>query len=625
MKTIGWLKQKPRALRAVRIVAIAVVITALFAYLDLATHALDYFEQLMYGDRLEVAGLVHPEITNAAESRIAVVSVGDATYRWAANGKQAVRYIPRSTYAKLIDKLTGYGAKVIAFDILFDTPDAGDTQLAASIHRSQRVLLACGDAGDQNVEVTYPEPIFLDAGCRLGHSRVPLSVDRPAVDEIEPTVRAIGGVMPAMSVEAVRMYRGAADIPLNNSLQLSSDPGLPLRTDAPEMNGAFKIRYLYSPDGVFSPIPLEAIVSANQTSDAVYREVFRNKIVFIGDTTKIGHDRYLTPLETMPGVLIQANATATVLNGQYIRDAPNIVEIFLLTLLVGFTALASALWPLRRVAALIIMILPTAFLFNVWLFVQQDYYLHLVGPSCAIFLTAMTVLLERGLVEETEKARIRALLLRYVNPKIADHILKNPEVIGAGGKRQVGTILFSDLRDFTRLSNEMEPEELVARMNEYFQVITEIIFRRDGTVVSIVGDAMMAVFGIPLPATDHAEQAIAAAAEIHVAERQLREKWKTPIESSLSSGIGINTGEVIVGEVGGKHLRNFTVYGLQVNIASRVENLNAEMHTKTLITRSTYEVLEHPVNIGAARSVNVKGLTDAIDVFEIIELLNPEI
>jgi adenylate cyclase len=154
-------------------------------------------------------------------------------------------------------------------------------------------------------------------------------------------------------------------------------------------------------------------------------------------------------------------------------------------------------------------------------------------------------------------------------------------------------------------------------MNEYFQTITEIVFRHDGTAASIVGDAMLAVFGIPVTAINHADQAIAAAIEIQMASKQLREKWKAGDALPLESGIGINTGEVIVGEVGGQHLRNFTVYGLHVNIASRVEALNRDFKTEILLTRSTYEALEKPVSVGPALSVQVKGLVEPIDVFEL--------
>jgi len=433
--------------------------------------------------------------------------------------------------------------------------------------------------------------------------------------------------MPALSVEAVRMARGLADVPVRAADGVPTIPGLPIVANYSGDRRTFKIHYLYLPPPgpgapestgeAFSTIPLERILAGNRVSDQVYRAVFRNKIVLIGDTTKIGHDRYLTPLETMPGVVIQANATATVLDDSFIKEAPARVEVLSLALTVTFITILSSLWPLRRVAALIVLILPLSALINVWLFVEMNYYVQLAGPSFAMVVTALSILLERGLAEESEKARMRSLLLRYVNPRIANHILKHPELIGGYGKRQVGTILFSDVRGFTRLSEELTPEELVSRMNEYFQTITEIVFRHDGTAASIVGDAMLAVFGIPVTAINHADQAIAAAIEIQMASKQLREKWKAGDALPLESGIGINTGEVIVGEVGGQHLRNFTVYGLHVNIASRVEALNRDFKTEILLTRSTYEALEKPVSVGPALSVQVKGLVEPIDVFEL--------
>jgi adenylate cyclase len=601
--------------RSLRLVAISVAIIAFFSYLDLFTNALDYDEQKTYGERLEISGLVHHDYTAEAERQIQVVAVDDGSYRWAAGNGLMKRYLPRSYYAQLIDQLTRYGAKVIAFDMLFDSSDSGDVQMASSIKKSGRVLLACGDAGDDQLSIAYPEQIFVLAGCKLGHSRVPLSIDRPAIEEIEPTVESQSGLLPAFSVEAVRMAKGIANLPLFSA---ASIPRLPLVIDSFAPRPAFRIRFLYAPTEAFGVIPIERIVGCKKQADFVYQRVFRNKLVFIGDTTRILHDRYLTPLETMPGLLIQANAAATVLDGQYIHDAPAWFEVLLLAILVFGTTIPSAIWPLHRVGILILLILFLYFLVNIWFFVEQNLYILFAGPSIAVLLTALVVLLERGIVEESEKARMRSLLLRYVNPKITDHILRHPELIGAGGKREIGTILFADVRGFTKISEELAPEELVIRMNEYFQTITEIVFRHDGTAASIVGDAMLAVFGIPVAVPDHADRAVAAAIEIQVASKALGKRWHGETGSIFKIGIGINTGEVIVGEVGGTQIRNFTVYGLPVNIASRVEDLNKEYETEILLTQCTLDVLKKPIVIGRSMPVQLKGVGSPICVYEVL-------
>jgi len=618
--------------RAVRIFVIAAIITSLFAYLSFDTHALYYFEEALYGYRLQVAGLAHPEYADQVRKQITVVEIDDGTYTWAFPASKRLDHIPSKKIAKLVTRLTAFGAKVIALDMYFDTPDTGDKELAASIKKSGRVLIGCRDY-DHPVHgnvVEMPEDIFLKAKCDVGHSQVLGTADAPEYDRIEPVVKSGGAWIPSFSVEAVRMARGISGLPLPDSAEAPTIPGLPIVINRSKWERAFNIRYLYGsptstnplpqPNDCFTPLSLQGIVDSPPDDFDAYRKAISNSIVLVGDTRGGSGDTHETPVfNKMPGVLIQANAIATVLDGHYIRAASIPVQLLLLIALLGVVSALAAVLPLRSVTLLLILILPSAFVVNVWLFVQQNYYVHLAGPSGAILLTTLCVLLERGLSEESEKSRMGQLLRRYVNPRFASHILNNPNLIGGRGKRAVGTMLFSDIRGFTRLSETLSPEDLVARMNEYFQTITEIVFRHDGAAASIVGDAMLAVFGIPVLADNHADQAVAAAIEIQAAGKALREKWSDGDPMDLASGIGINTGEVIVGEVGGRQLRNFTVYGLHVNIASRVEALTKEYQSNILITRSTYEALKQKVEVGPPISVRVKGVAEAIDIFEVIE------
>jgi adenylate cyclase len=254
---------------------------------------------------------------------------------------------------------------------------------------------------------------------------------------------------------------------------------------------------------------------------------------------------------------------------------------------------------------------------NICVFVLTDNYWHLAAPSLAILITAVFVLLERALTEESEKARIRALLRRYVNPKIANYIMAHPELIGSAGNLVTGTVLFTDLRGFTKMTEELDATMLVSRLNEYFETITDVVFRHDGTAVTIVGDAMLAVFGIPVPTSNHADLAVAAALEIQTAVKLLQQKWNGVSGHNFETGAGINTGEVIVGEVGGKQLRNFSVYGLQVNLASRIEEKNKELGTDILMTRATYDALTSPITVRGPFLATVDGVEAPIELFEV--------
>jgi class 3 adenylate cyclase/CHASE2 domain-containing sensor protein len=630
MKSVQKSRRFAVFVRVSRVVCIAGLIIAVFSFLDVGTSAFNYIESLTYGDRLEVAGLCHPELAANAASNVKVISISDDTYQWAEQNGNNELTLPRKYQAILIRRLTKYGARVIAFDMLFDKPKPGDGDLAAAIKESGRVVLGCEDNGDKTLDVVYPEDALIKAGARLGLARVHIDVDSPEIDDVEPEVNTGTSLMPTLSVEAVRVAKGIADLPIGLTPGSHAIPGLPIVTDNSTDFPAFKIRFMCNgstiansgkdtiANTVFTNIKFEDIVGADSDEDAAYAPIFKDKVVIVGDTTKLSGDLRMTPLEPMPGVLVQANAIATLLSGKFIYEARPFYQVLMLTLLVILTTVLSSFWPLNKAAWLIILILPAFFLLNSWIFAYTSFYIHLAAPSAAIVLTAAVVLLERAMTEEKEKGHMRQLLGRYVNPRMADHILKNPELIGGQGKLQLGTMLFTDVRGFTKLSEALTPEELVRHMNEYFETMIDVVFKYDGTAVNLIGDAMLVVFGIPVPAPDHADRAVKAAIEMQSATAALREKWGVDETSGVSSGIGINTGEVVVGEIGGSQLRSFTVYGLQVNIASRVETLNKTLDTNILITRATYEALQNKVTVKGPTKAPVKGVAEPLDVFEVI-------
>ena len=590
-------------LRLARVAAIAAAAAAFCGYLELYTPAFETMEQKTYGERLEVAAQMNRPLVQRAKEQIVLVTISDQSYTWADQGKPSAPVFPRATHARLIRDLTRYGAKVIAFDMVFDTPQPGDADLSRAIRQSGRVLLACADQGEGQPEIMAPEAALLTAGARCGHTRVSVDPERPAIDRIAPMIVTGRQSILALSVEAARMVRAT-----NMSLGVGED-------------GTFKVRYLSAPGQTFTSFAYEDVVGCPAAQKQFYLDsgAFKNKIVLIGDITRINKDNsHLTPVGEMPGVEIQAYAAATLLQGRFLRDAGRAANMAQIALLAFLAALLANVWRLRRAAWFLLFLLPAYFVFNVAMFVERDFVLPLVAPTATIVLTALGVLLDRGLVEEQEKTRMRGLLQRYVSPQIAEYILKHPELLGRAGTQMTGTVLFADIRGFTALSEQMTPEELVRRMNEYFERMTEIVFRHDGTAASIIGDAMMALFGVPVPYHDHARRAVAAAIEMQESLSSLQERWQMQGEAVFDIGIGVNTGDMVVGDVGGRHLTNFTVYGLQVNIASRVESLNKQIGSRILVTRATYEAVAAEVEARGPLFSPVAGMEETLEVFEIL-------
>lgn len=586
-------------------------------YLDLSPQVFKFLEQKTYGERLALATLCDPQLTKAAKQRVAIVALPDAPDSGPSQGSSAPvsPKLSRAEEARLITALTQDGAKVIACDMDFHYPRPQDGLLADAVRRSGRVVLACQD--DRTLgrpTLVLPEPLLRNAGARWGHTRVPLDPEGPAIDRIEPVITAHGQMTPAFCVEAAGMD---PDWPGQGPHRTTGGWRVGRLSVPVQADGTFRIRYFGPTSEVFVPIPFEQILAGSAGQRRFYRKWFANKVVLVGDMSG-DNDVYDTPLGRMPGVEINAHAVATLLGGRFLRDAPPWAEVALLAVLAGAAALLASVWLLKRAALFLLLLLPAYCLFNGVMFVRDGLVLPLVAPSTAIVVTALGVLLERGITEEQEKTRVRWLLHRYVSPQIARHILQHPELLGRAGTRATGTVLFSDIRGFTALSEHLPPEELVVRLNEYFEAMTDIIFRHDGTAASIVGDGMLALFGIPVPYPDHARRAVAAAIEMQDTLRRLQDQWRARGQRVFDIGIGINTGEMVVGDVGSRQIRSFTVYGLQVNIASRVEALNKDLGSCILITRTTYQAVADAIAARGPLAVPVKGVEGKVEVFEVL-------
>jgi adenylate cyclase len=201
---------------------------------------------------------------------------------------------------------------------------------------------------------------------------------------------------------------------------------------------------------------------------------------------------------------------------------------------------------------------------------------------------------------------IRSMFSSYVSPKVVDELLMNPEKAKLGAERRSVTILFADLVEFTGLSENLDPEEVVALLNDFFNSMTDIIFKWEGTIDKIVGDEIMAFWGAPVDQPNHAELAVRCALHMTKTFQELREKWEDPGRISLDCGIGLNTGEVLVGNIGAEGRKmDYTIIGDPVNTAARVEHLTRQYKAKILITESTCSHIRPLVESGSIRGVRL--------------------
>ena len=234
----------------------------------------------------------------------------------------------------------------------------------------------------------------------------------------------------------------------------------------------------------------------------------------------------------------------------------------------------------------------------------------------AKLFTAIASQADNAVFQEREKNQLRDVFKRYVSEKVVDEILKDPESVGLGGKRQNVTVMFGDLRGFTPMAEKMDPKELVKFLNEYFTVMTNIIFKHGGTIDKYIGDAIMALFGAPVPHKDDALHCVQAAIEMQRELDKLNRKWaRAGLNVQFKLGIGINYGEMVVGNLGSPQYMNYTVIGDNVNLAARLE-ANAKPG-QILVSKAVHDLVESHVVDARLPPLLVKGKTEPVTVYEV--------
>lgn len=348
-------------------------------------------------------------------------------------------------------------------------------------------------------------------------------------------------------------------------------------------------------------------------------EFFQDKIVLVGASASTIYDVRPTPFgETDPGFAAHATAIDNLLHGEAMRPAPG----WFLPLAVFLMAFAGAGILLRihstlGGAAALAAVLASYAVGNYLAFAHVHLWLPLVAPVGALALSYVSAGAIRYATTGRELRRTRGTLDRYVSPALVDYVLENLETVELGGQKKELTILFSDVRNFTTLTESADPTELIALLNEYLAAMTEIIFKYDGIVDKFIGDGILAYWGAFTPGKNHA--LLAAQASLEMLERlaELNRRWEGEGRKTIAIGVGLNTGEVIFGNVGSGKKIEFTVIGDPVNLASRLEGLNKEFKTSIIISDFTREQLGDLAKVRPLGGVKVKGKTIETLVFEL--------
>ncbi|OGR06995.1 MAG: hypothetical protein A3K23_02210 [Desulfobacca sp. RBG_16_58_9] len=379
--------------------------------------------------------------------------------------------------------------------------------------------------------------------------------------------------------------------------------------------GRLLINYLGGP-GVF-PIYSAAAVMEGR----VLPEALKDKIVLVGATAVGIYDLRVSPFAGIhPGVEIQATVMDNLLSGRFMRVPPFALPLSLLIILALGIILGLALPHLSAAWSFVFtMVVAEVFTFgNYLLFSRLGLHLDLFYPLLEIAAVYVGFTVHRFLVEEKERIRIRRTFEAYVAPTVVREILKHPDKMRLGGERRELTILFSDIRGFTTLSENLSPEELVKVLHDFLNPMSNIIIQHSGTIDKYIGDAIMALFGAPLDLPDHARLACRTALDMVATLKELGNQWAAQGRPQFRIGVGINSGVAAVGNMGSDRLFDYTAIGDNVNLASRLEGLNKYFGTDILISEATAQTLNGDFILRKVDLVQVKGKAKTLEVFELL-------
>lgn len=352
-------------------------------------------------------------------------------------------------------------------------------------------------------------------------------------------------------------------------------------------------------------------------------EIFNNKIIVIGANVTTGTGAYdikNTPVqENHPGADYQATAIDNILHNDFLVVLPAWFNIFAtllgMLLIYTFIRISSLYKSIANMFAIIfgyLLICTICFYFGV--------VINVITPIVMFVLATILAYTHKFVLENKSKEKVKNAMGKYISEDVMKRVIQNIDNLGLGGKKAVVTVLFSDIRGFTTMSEQMSAEQVSQILNEYFTEMEPIITKYNGVINKFIGDAVMAIFGEPIQDKNHPQNAVKCAFAMLEKVKELQKKWAQEGKPKIEIGIGINTGEVFVGNIGSVNRMEYTVIGDTVNLASRLESYNKTYKTKMLISSSTYEEVKGIVNVIRISDVQIRGKAHKMDIYEVLRV-----
>lgn len=445
-----------------------------------------------------------------------------------------------------------------------------------------------------------------------------------------------GNLYPSLSL---RMYQA-----------LNSENTLIITNNAVKAeNSKLKIPSFYDGDGVYNYIKYykeNRLNSSSGYSHKIYSAIeimdsydalikgkhpkvdpkqFENKIIFVGANAKGSatglEDIVITPItDRHAGVDVQATNLDNLLHNQFMTPSTTVQDILILAIYLTVTFLLIRFYSLFMSLGLISLMMLSYIAFCILCY-HFNYVVNVITPIMLQIITMLMSYSYRFILEGRNKEKIKTAMGKYISNDVMQNVVKNIDSLKLGGKRANVTVFFADIRGFTSMSEQMSAEEVSVILNEYFAEVEPIITKYNGVINKFIGDAVMAIFGEPIQDKNHAINAVKCANEMIEKVDELQKKWLKEGKPKIEIGVGINTGEAFVGNIGSEMRLEYTVIGDMVNLASRIESYNKVYKTRFLISSTTYEKVRDIADVIKISEVSIRGKAKRLNIYEVLRLV----
>ena len=449
-----------------------------------------------------------------------------------------------------------------------------------------------------------------------------------------PALNYKGTLYPSLSLKAYSLLNQNDTLIVTDNYIMGEHSGLkmPLLKEPSGIYSLIKFYKLNKGSGSYSHKTYSAVDIMDSYKDLktgkkplINPKEFENKYVLIGANVKAAatglSDVKETPMSSdHSGLDVQATCLDNILHNDFMYSLPDWLNfaVTILLMLASFLLIRKySIFPaITSISGLIIL-----YVVMCAIFFRQGYVISILTPITMVIITMIFAYSYKYILEDKNKEKIKSAMGKYISEDIMKNVVKNIDELKLGGKKANVTVLFADIRGFTSMSEKLTADEVSVILNEYFTEIEPIVTQNNGVINKFIGDAVMAIFGEPIQDENHPKNAVRCACQMLEKVKELQTKWLDEGKPKIEIGIGINTGEAFVGNIGSEKRMEYTVIGDMVNLASRIEGNNKIYKTNLLISSSTYAYVKSIVDVVKISNVKIRGKEKELDLYEVIKLV----